>query len=991
MKKITVLLALIVFASFSWLQAQTRQVTGTVTSAEDGMPLPGVQIVIKGTSTGGVTDGNGNFNLPVPQDANVLIFKYVGFSDQEVAIDGRSQINVELKADAIGLGEVVVVGYGVQRKEAKTGAVAVIKSSEIESVPVTSAEKLLQGKVAGVQISSGSGMPGSNTQIRIRGNSSINAGAQPLYVIDGVPVVSGDYNTATNSGNVMSNLNPNNIESMTVLKDAAAASIYGSRAANGVILITTKSGKAGKTKFNARAQYGFSAPTNDSDFRFMNPDELLTYMRDAVYNVGQDPDNPAGSYFFPRKLIGGELTNWWDEVFKTGITQNYEFSSSGGNEKTKYYVSGSYFDQEGIQIGSYMTRYNFRTNVDHKIGDKATIGTKLYGGYTETKDQAASLAYANPFWAASSLLPWHNPYNEDGTYNTNLPSNNHSNPLQNVALNEQLDKQYKAMGTIYLTYNILEDLQFKTLNSFDIITGRGNSYRHPDTPDGEQSQGAIYTDTYMNTTMTTSNTLSYNKTFADVHTISAVGGFEIQENNYILHHAEGAGTGSDLPFLSNTSKDKDVDYAQSTWAFVSLLGKVDYNYNDKYLLSASLRRDGSSRFGANNQHATFWSVGASWNLHREDFLSSLTMINMLKVRGSYGINGNASIGNYASYGLYGSRTYNGTGGMAPDQLANPDLTWEGNVAMNAGLDFAIYNRFDGSVELYQRTTTDMLLSVPLSRTTGFGSLIQNVGSLENKGVEFNLNAQILKGDLSWDAGFNFAYNQTQITDLAGQDEIGDGFWRRHRLNGNGFTEYYCFDWAGVNPATGAGLWYDEDGNITEDAANARRDFMGHAEPDYIGGFNTTVSYKGFSIGAYFNYTVGNSVYIMERRYLDSDGYNWGSLQSANLLPYWKEAGDVVPNPKPMVNNTSDSNAWGTSRFLEDGSFLRFKNLTVSYNVPSSWAKKIKVDNLRIYMNAVNLYAWHDVSYWDPERAVTGGGYATYPNPKTITFGIDLGF
>ena len=991
MKKLSILIAFLVFVGMA-VQAQV-QISGTVTGRADGLPIPGVSVVVKGQETIGTsTNIDGQYTLTVPNDAEILVYSFVGMREVEEPINGRTTIDVAMEEAFTELDEVVVVAYGVQRKEAKTGAVGVVNNEDLKTEAADNPAKMLQGKVAGVQINNTTGQPGSATQIRIRGISSINAGNEPLYVIDGVPVVSGNYNYAGDDGNVLSTINPNNIESMTVLKDASAASIYGSRAANGVILITTKRGKSGETKFNFTARHGWSTKTNDNDFRFMNPEEILQYNRDAAINAGQDPDDASpenASYYYPESLLDGELTDWWDLVYQTGQVSEYELSVSGGNEKTNFYSSANYFEQEGIKIGTGMTRFNFRTNLDHKVSEKLKYGTSIDGSYTEQDQQSTSLAYANPFWAASSLLPWHNPYNDDGTYSQDLPSNSNSNPLQNVALNETIDKNYKFLGSMYLQYEIIDGLVFKTQNNIDFLSGNGRYYRHPDTPDGSPD-GSLFVGNTWNRTLTTTNTLTYSNTFSEIHDVNLLAGYEFQENLYSRWTGSGYGMGADIPYLSNVSRDKDVGRGFSEWAIQSYFGRVDYNYAGRYLLTASVRTDGSSRFGKDNRYGLFWAVGGSWNIHNESFMDGLDMVNMLKFRASYGTNGNDNIGNYESYGVYGSVLYNGNGGLAPAQLANPALTWEENKTYNFGLDFTLYKRFSGTVEYYNRKTTEMLLDIPLSLTTGFNGIRQNIGELENRGIEFSLDADIITGDINWTAGFNIAHNQTELLDLGGEDVISDGFWRRHMVGG-GFSDYYMFEWAGVNPANGLGLWYDADGNLTENAALANRKTMGQIQPDYTGGFKTHVDWNGISFDTYFEYKIGHYVYIMERRYTDSDGYNYGSLHTVNSTEYWKEPGDISPNPKPIAFNSTNSNAWGTSRFLERGDYLRWKNLSLSYRIPQNLVEKATLNSATITFNIENVYVWHDVSYWDPERNVTGGGYAIYPQPRTFTLGLKVGF
>lgn len=992
MKKLTIFLAFLLFVGFQ--AAAQMQISGTVTGTEDGLSIPGVSVVVKGNATiGTTTDIDGKYSLTVPSSAETIVFTFVGMKEIEVPINGQTIIDVAMEADVFEMDEVVVVAYGVQRKEAKTGAISTITSADLKPDAADSPVKMLKGKLAGVQINSTTGQPGGQTRIRIRGFSSLNAGNEPLIVIDGVPIVNQNFNYAGSAGDILSTLNPNDIASMTVLKDASSSSIYGSRAANGVILITTKRGSVGETKFKFSAKHGWSTPTNDNGFRFMNPEEILTYHRTAAINAGQDPDDPSSSqYYYPKSLLDGELTNWWDEVYQTGETSEYELSVNGGNEKTKLYSAFNYYDQDGIKIGTSLERMSLRSNIDHKVNDKLSFGTNINGSFISQKSQPTSLAYANPFWAASSLLPWHNPYNDDGTFNTVLPSNNNSNPLQNVALNESIDNIYKFFGSAYLEYEIIDGLKFKSQNSIDFLTGNGREYRNPNTPDGKPD-GSIYTANTQNRTITSSNTLNYIFNLNDEHYFNVLAGYEFTNNTYMRQSASGQGVGVDIPYLSNASSNKDVGSTYREWALQSYLGRLDYNYKGRYFFTGSIRTDGSSRFGADNRYGLFWSLGASWNIHSEAFMSGLDMIDLLKLRASYGINGNDNIGTYNSYGVYGPRTYNGLGGLAPDQISNPSLTWEENASWNIGLDFTVYKRLTGSFDYYQRTTTKMLLDVPLSRTTGFNKLRQNIGELNNKGYEITLDAKILDGgDIDWSVGFNYAHNQVTLVDLATEDDyISTGsFWTRHVVGG-GIADYYVFDWAGVNPTNGEGLWYDDNGNITNNASLARRVFKGQIEPDYQGGFNTHFGWKGFTLDAYFEYKVGHYVYIMEHRYTDADGYNFGNNQTSYSLGYWEEPGDITGNPKPVAYNSSNSNAWGSSKFLERGDYLRFKNISLAYNIPTKIVEKAKLSSLRITFNVENVYCWNDVSYWDPERDIYGGGYAIYPQPRTYTLGLRVGF
>ncbi|MBR8537205.1 TonB-dependent receptor [Carboxylicivirga sediminis] len=983
--------------------AQTTNVTGTVTDATDGSPIPGVSVFVKGTTIGTVTTPDGTYRLAVPNDASAIVFSFVGMTTQEVAYTGQTTINAIMKSDAVDVDEVIVVAYGTQRREANTGSVAVIKTDQIKDVPVESVDKAIAGKIAGVQINSTTGQPGAATDIRIRGNGSINAGKEPLIVIDGVPVSSGNFSYFTSTGNILSTINPKDIESMTVLKDASAASLYGSRASNGVILITTKSGKKGQNRFSVTANFGVSKVTNDHDYRVMTADEIYTYKRDAIINSGKDPNTVEGGFFAAETLPSDiETYNWEESAFRTASMQDINFTANGGNEDTRYFISGGYFNQEGIMTATSLERYSFRSNIDKDFNEKFSIGLKTQGSYVYQKDRPnESMYYVNPFWASQNLMPWDLPYvdadgnptsRNTGVYNFDLPSNNNSNHLAAAEYDDQWSKQYRFIGALSLKYEPIKDLVFRTTNSMDMLFEEGRRFWSPYSgPPGEEL-GTLQVSNGRMQRLNSSNIVSYSKIFAEKHRASAMAGYEAMHYKYQNHYASGEQVGAVIPYLSNaTGENSTVDYAYSEYTLLSYLGTLEYSYDDRYFVKGSFRKDGNSKFGADTRWGTFWSVGASWNLHNEAFINDVPWINMLKLRGSYGVAGNDAIGIYDQYGTYASGEYNGKTILGPENLTNPNLGWEMSATTNIGLDFAFFNKVDGTIEVYNKKTTDMLLDVPISRTAGFASLRQNIGEMTNKGIEVSLNYRAVSmRDLKVDVFGTLAHNNTTIDDLGGEEEIGDGWWRRHRVGGD-FSNYYVYDWAGVNPSNGLGMWYTEDGSMTYDYGSARRVYKGKVEPDIEGGFGFNVSYKGFYLNTQFRYMLGQSVYVMESRYTNSDGYNWSSNQSANLLDYWKKPGDVTGTPKPLMNNSTGSNEWGTSRFLYKGDFVRLQNLTFGYNLPKIVLDKIGVSAAKLYVSGNNLYSWHDVPYYDPERSSTGGGYIIYPQTRNFTFGLEVGF
>jgi TonB-dependent starch-binding outer membrane protein SusC len=994
MRKILLLLAMV---SFIGLQAFAQTtVTGTVTDP-NGDPVPGANVSVKGTDAGTITDLNGSFTLNVPAGATTLVFSFVGMKTTEVEISGRSNIEFQFETEEFTFDEVVVVAYGIQRKEAGTGSVSVLKSENMAGIPTTSAEKLLQGKISGVQLNNTTGQPGSSTQIRIRGFSSITANNEPLFVIDGVPVMSGNFGYFASTGNILSTLNPNDIESMTVLKDAAAASIYGSRAANGVILITTKTGKKGQAQFKASIKYGISQIANDNNYRMMNGEEAYTYVRNGIINASYD--NPAlnintvkGGFFAEETLNDTIKTvNWMDYATQIGKSQEYEFSATAGTDKSKFYASGSYFDQQGIMIETFLKRYSFRLNYESELTKQLTLGTRLQLAYTHLKDRPNNaLYYVNPIAAASWNFPWEKPYNDDGSFNFDLPVSSNSNFLASAAYDHDYDRTYKNLGTIYLVFSPIEGLTIKTQNSAEYAFTEGSRWWDPRGAAPGNEDGTLQENRDKFYTLTTTNTINYAKTFAGAHNISVMVGQEAFKYRYQSVYLSAWDLGYKTPYFSNATDEKSsVSYSNSEQTFMSVFGMIDYNYKDKYLAKVSLRRDGNSRFGKDTKWANFWAVGASWNLHNESFMGNFSFVDMAKLRVSYGINGNDGIGNYTQYGNYGSSAYNGIVGVVPQRIDNPNLTWELNSTFNVGFDFAFLKRLQGSIEYYNRISSDLLLSTQISQTSGFSSYTLNVGELKNTGVETNLTVNVLKAPVILDFRLNLANNKTEILDLGGEEKFLNTDYLHYRVGGS-YMDYYLYDWVGVNPANGQPLWRDADGNLTDDHSKARRYYAGQVAPNWIGGFGFDASWKGVSFSVSFDFKTGHYVYNREKRYLVGDGAYYMN-SSAEALDYWKQPGDVVEYPKPYYLTNSQSSILFSDRFLQKGDFLRIKDLTLSYAFPTALINKAKLSSARIYFSGSNLYTFHNVDYWDPERGVTGYGVLPFPQSKTYIFGLEIGF
>ena len=973
--------------------AQDITVTGTVTDATTQETVIGAAVQLKGSTTVyAMTDDLGYYSINVPSNG-VLVVSFLGYKTVEIPVNGRSRIDVALELEAEMLEDVVVIAYGTARKEANTGSVATVTGDVIAESPVTSVDKMLSGKMAGVQVTASSGQPGASSEIRIRGISSINAGNDPLWVVDGIPVMTGNQSYFTNTGNAIASINPNDIESITVLKDAAAASIYGSRAANGVILVTTKSGQAGKTRFTARVKFGGSMLANDNGFGVLNGEQLLNLKRVSAINAGYNPDDPTSTYYYPNSILNREMTNWLREFTKVGLLQEYEINAQAGSDKGRFYASLSYQDNEGIAYGIDFQKFQARVNSDYQLTKTLSIGTRVNLAYTDQDDTPMqSLYYSNPLWGGLLILPWTPFYDQDGNYNVNISENSNTNPLYTATNDDQWERQYRVQGTMYLQWEPIRGLVIKTNNSVEGTFGEGRRYW---APDPGASIGTLQTSNTYYLQLTTSNTISYNNTWGD-HGFSILGGQEAMMLDYKYYYAYAPSVDANIPYLNTSVASSDeVGYGASKETLLSFFGRAEYDYASRYYVNASIRGDGSSLFGANNRWGLFWSASASWNIHNERWMQGTSdWLTMLKLRASYGVNGNNSISSYRAYGVYASTAYNGTTGMLPSQPANDNLSWEKNKTWNVGVDFGFFdNRLTGTVEFYDRLTTDMLLNKRVPATSGFTSNFMNIGSLKNTGIEVQLEGEIIRtDDWNWSVGANLAWNKSKVLDLGDNEFLSySGDSRLRHIVGENFYTFYLRDYYGVNPSNGEALWVTEDGSLTNDYNKSRYYYAGSPEPKLYGGFNTTVSWKGLSLSAFFEYKWGNKVYLLENRYYTSDGNQMGTNQSIYALDYWEKPGDTGTNPRPVAGNTSESYNFGSDRWLEDGSYIRLKDITLSYNLPQRALDKIKLQGLKFYVSGLNLYTFHDVSYWDPERGATGIGAGIYPMTKTIVGGIELTF
>ena len=1001
MKKRLLLMMTMLFMSFGLAVAQTLTVTGTVVAEKDGNPIAGAYVLVNGTTLGTITNEFGEFGIrEVPVDAKEIIVTFLGMTTASAPVQA-APVTVVMKEDLNYLDDVVVVAYGSAKREAVTGSVTSVKGDGLASTPVTSVDKALSGKLAGVQVTAVSGQPGAQSQIRIRGNSSINASNAPLWVVDGIPVILDGTGEMTNVSSGIATINPNDIESITVLKDAAAAAVYGSRAANGVILVTTKSGKEGKAQFDARAKYGVSWLQSDSGFRMMTGSELLGYQRDAIRNAGLDPDDPTCKYYRPMNLLNGDTSSWLEHFTRPGELQEYEISARGGNAKGKYYSSLSYHKNDGVFYGIDYSRFQARVNADYKLLKNLESGVRVNVAYTEQNDiPMQSLYYANPVFAGMTLLPWIPKYDENGNHNVNIPTNSYQNPRATAEYDQQWSKSYKFNGTMFLRWEPVKNLVVETRNSAEAAFTNDRRYWSP-LARGNASDPTLQVISSQYTNYTTSNTINYANVFGGYHSMRVLLGQEATAYKYQYTYVYAPKVDEQMPYPNTAPQDGvESEMGFSNESMISFFGIADYNYDNRYFVQATVREDGSSLFGAKNKWGLFWSASASWNLTNEKWMSGTgSWLDLLKIRASYGVNGNNGINPYKAYGVYSSTQYNGTVGMLPAQPANDYLSWEKNKTWNVGLDFGFLgNRVRGSFDVYDRLTDDMLLDVKVPQTSGFSTNFMNAGSMKNSGVEFQIDGDLVStNDFVWTLGFNLAHNKTEILDLAvdpdenGLEKIESGSFIHHVVGKSMYT-FYLPDYYGVNPANGEALWVTEDGSLSNNYADARKYYAGSPEPKLIGGFNTTLAWKGLSLSAFFEYKVGNYVCILnEHSYLNSDGKQMDMNQMASSLNYWKQPGDTGCNPKPIAGNATNSATALSDRWLERGDYLRIKDVTLSYSLPKVALDKIHVKGLRLFVSGLNLYCFNDVNFWDPEMGVSGTGAGIYPLTKSFVGGVELSF
>ncbi|TKG89041.1 SusC/RagA family TonB-linked outer membrane protein [Puteibacter caeruleilacunae] len=999
--------------------SQESKVIGTIVD-NVGDPLPGVAVVVKGTTIGTVTDVNGYYLLTVPAGDVVLQYSFVGMKTIEMNYAGQGTIDITMEPDNSEIDEVVVVAYGTQSKSTLTGAVQSVDAGELTNVTTPNISNMIQSVATGVQVASSSGAPGQKASVRIRGEGSINYTNEPLWVVDGVI-----YGTSS------PDINPNDIETISILKDAAAAALYGARASNGVILVKTKTGKANSSVFTLDVNTGITK-LNQGEFKVMDGQQLYDYVApmvgegfDRLYQLYWDQATSWWGgwqeWWIEQKLGTTDKetymnktippadaptvsngTDWQDIAFKTGVVHDYNFSFRGGSEKTRMFASLGYYKEDGAVIGHDWEKFSGRFNIDYYATDRVKLTAKIGGVYQSRFNNENGALYSS-----FTYLPWDNPYFEDGSLKTGRSEvdgqqwygRSQSNFLFSRQYNYSKSRSMQYMTDLGVEIKLTDWLTFSSNNRLRTTTGRSESLTDSRTPGGQADDGLISNGYSYHSNLFTSNLLRFDRSFNKHHVFGLVA-YEYSKSYYDNLDATGKGIYPTLEIMNGASEPKAVGGTKTESAFLSVLSNVQYVYNKKYMVQGSFRRDGSSRFGDDQRYGNFWSVGASWAMHEEDFISDISWIDNMKLRGSYGSVGNANIGDFVALGLYNMTVqYNGIPGGFPRRLPNEDLTWESNYNTNIALDTRLFNRVNLTVDVYNRKTKNLLQDAPLPMVTGFYWFTENVGSIRNRGVEFLVNADVLeKDEFKWNVDFNISFNKNKVLKLnAGQDII-----RSNKILREGWdmNTWYMKKWAGIDPENGDPLWEkvteNEDGTsnveITNSYSDATLQAVGSSSPDYFGGFTNTFSYKGLSLIANFNYVSGNKIYHSSREFFDNDGAypTFNSMVLHDGWSRWEKPGDQATHPKPMLQGNHLSNKT-SSRYLEDGGYIRLRNVTLTYDLPGAFVKKLGFRKVRLKVSGDNLWTKTDFSGLDPEVGIGGDAYFRFPVTRKVMFGLNVQF
>lgn len=989
--------------------SRKKRVTGVVKDVM-GEPLIGANVVEKGRSTNGViTDFNGKFTLEVDESAS-LVVSYIGYLAQDIPTKGKGDFHIILKEDTNTLDEVVVTGYGDFKKATYTGSAFVLTTEKLEALPVVSVGQMIESNIPGISVVAGtSSQPGAKTTLRVRGVASMNASTEPLYVLDGVPIPSYDLSNFTSMSEAggmgfIETLNPADIESITVLKDAASASLYGAKGANGVVLITTKKGKEGKLRVNMAAKYGIT------DFAYtyrplMGGEERRELIHEGLVNFQLDKgvsEQEAQQYAdanidqYAKRLPQG-YSDWESALFKTGYQQDYNLSASAGNQNSSFIGSLGYTKQTGVSLNSEMERFTGRVDASNKY-KKVEFGMNASFSWTKNVHLPEGKFYGSAIYASKvNLTPSTPIYNEDGTYASGYRENNGYNPILEAEVNDYYARTVRAMGTAKIAYNVWDNLKVSSVFTVDYSLTKDFFFQSPDGRDGATYQGRGRMQMTDRIRYTSQNNLTYSKTFGK-HSVSAVTAFEVMKYDYEDLYAAKKTYGQDInTSLGNAADPIDADQKLQEDALMSYVASVNYSYDDKYYASFSFRRDGSSRLSPDTRWGNFWSLSASWRLSQERFMQPLkSVLSDLKLRASYGVNGNLPSSYYGYQSTYTTGAfYSGKPSLWESTLGNEELTWEKNYALNLGLDLGLFSRVNVSLDWYTRTTKDLLMSKQLNSISGFSSLLTNVGQMRNTGVELEVRSNNIKTkDFSWITAFNLSHNKNKILKLADLPWFVDG--RYVRKEGYPFNTIYLREYAGVDPETGSALYYDnqqdENGNYTKnkvtDPGQASPIPLKDITPTISGGFMNTFNYKFIDLSFNLSYSFGGYSYDNASYILQDDGYSVISNKSTEQRRRWQKPGDITDVPRFVYGNKKGGN-YNSSRAIHSTDHIRLKSLILGLNAPKAWLQKLGIGNARIYFSGTNLLTWAAYDQYDPEMSGVVGFYT--PPLKTYAFGLELKF
>ena len=1004
--------------------AQPRQILGKVLDAKDKSPLAGVTVSSKGSKATTVSGADGSFSIRVNAKATALHFSYIGFDDQEVAIGNPDQpLVISLTGSQKALNEVVVVGYGKAMKRDVTGAITQISGKEVENFPAPSFESAIQGKASGVVVTSGSGKLGQAIQVNIRGISSISAKSQPLYVVDGLPIITSSASDGTNEQtNPLTDINPNDIESIEILKDASAAAIYGARAGNGVVLVTTKKGRNGqKTTIELNTSHGVSNPARK--MHFLNAKQYVDLMEKAGVSDGTyDFNNNISGYtnvddaiadykagyegIMDQYSLGTDWrkqavnTDWQAALFHHNApTDQINLSASGGNDKTRFFVSGFYNTQQAIVINNKFSRYGARFNIDHNASDRLLFGINLAVDRSQLDRVSHDNAFSTPGQLVAQLpiSPYLNP-------RTGLPNDStlYANGIFDALYNSDKQVTFRTIGNAYGNFKILPSLSFQSEFGTDILNLNETEFAGKESQDGHGvgRGGVVLTNTV---SFNTNNYFTFTPALGDDHKLTAVGGMSYLQNDYQYIFADGEQYPSDaVKNLSGATNILDAGTTNERYTFLSYFLRANYTYRDKFLLSVSDRIDGSSRFSPSHRYGNFPAVSAGWILSEENFLKGSRSLSFLKLRASYGLTGNSEIGETQYQSLYAVTNYPSLPGFSPKQLNSPNLRWEKSAQADIGLNFGfLKNRITGEIDYYHKHTTDLLLNtnIPVttgyySSTTGFASIYNNLGELDNKGFELTLTSQNLTGAFRWTTTFNLSYNKNKVGNIGGQIiESSDGLQRA--IEGQPIGIFFMKKMTGVDPQTGDAVYaLDDKGGTTHDYDSATRMVVGKYTPNFTGGLTNTFSYKGVDLSFLFYFVTGNNIYNYAGPYMSAGFYNSLDNQTTDMLNAWTTPGQKTNIPRIGYYGAVADHS---SRYLYKGDYLRLKNMTLGYSIPAGAANALKIKSARIYVSGVNLLTFAHYP-GDPEvntnvvNNIAGGeDFYTIPQAKTFTVGLNVKF